>query len=146
MALARTPVLDHVTTMKIRLGDRFKVGAGGLGSRMVAEIVGLEADGPRLQATMAGAAGADWLTLAPDRSYGILDVRVTLQTPNGDLIYVEYSGRIDMAGDRGVVAAPTMQTGSEDYAWVNQTQFLAVGEKLPDGIVYELFEVNAARS
>lgn len=143
MALARTPALEHVTTMKIRLGDRFKVGQGGLGTRMVAEIVGVEADGPRLTATMAGAAGADWLTLAPDRSYGILDVRVTLQTPNDDLIYVEYSGRIDMTGERGAVAAPTMQTGSEEYEWVNRSQFVAVGEKLPDGLIYELFEVAA---
>lgn len=146
MTLARTPSLEHVTTMKIRLGDRFKVGDGGLGARMIAEVVAVEAEGPRLEATMAGAAAADWLTLAADRSYGILDVRVTLQTPTGDLIYVEYSGRIDMAGERGVVAAPTMQTGSEAYAWVNKSQFIAVGEKLPDGIIYELFEVNAAVS
>lgn len=34
-------------------------------------------------------------------------------------------------------------TGSEEYAWVNQSQFIAVGEKLPDGIVYEVFEVTA---
>ena len=51
-----------------------------------------------------------------------------------------------MAGERGVVGAPTMQTGSEEYAWVNQSQFIAVGEKLSDGIIYEIFEVNAAAS
>lgn len=139
------PELVHVATMTAPLGEQLAVGAGAKGMRIVAEVDDVTVTGERLTASLAGKSVADWLTLGHDGSYGSLDVRVTLRTDDGELIYVEYGGKIDLAAGK-VVSTPTMQTGSEKYAWVNSVQFIGDGtlDRDTNVLTYELYEVKVS--
>lgn len=113
-----------------------------MGTRIVAEVDTIEVKGPKIDASMTGKSAADWLTVGPDGSYGTLDVRATLRTDDDALIYMEYSGRIDLT-DGSVVSAPLFQTGAEEYDWLNRMQAVGVGQNSPEQLVYELYEVSA---
>lgn len=126
--------------MTVTLGERFVVKGGPMGTRTIAEVETVEVTGDRLTASMVGKSAADWLTLSEDRTYGTLDVRLTLKSDDDEIIYVEYSGRIDLASGEAI-AAPLFQTGAEQYDWMNRIQAVGVGAKTGDGLVYELYEV-----
>ncbi len=138
------PELVHVATMAAQLGgDSFPIMGGPKGSRVVAEVDGITVSGERLNATMAGKSAADWLTLAPDSSYGTLDVRFTIVTDDGVHIYCEYRGKIDLAAGRAI-SAPLFETGDERYDWLNRSQFIGDGTLDPQTniLTYELYEVR----
>jgi len=83
--------------------------------------------------------GGDWLLLRPDGA-GQLDVRITVRTDDGALIYMRCEGIL--AGDalprvlRGEAVSPAtysfrttpyFETGSDAYAWLNRTVAVGVG-------------------
>lgn len=137
------PELSHFATMTVTLGEQFVIKGGPVGTRIVAEVDTIEVVGDKLTATMVGKSAADWLTLGPDKSYGTLDVRATLKTDDDALVYVEYSGRIDLTNG-SVVSAPLFQTGAEQYDWLNRIQAVGVGQNSPEKLVYELYEVKTS--
>ena len=118
------------------------------------------AKGPKISGTFQ-APGADWLRVMPSGALR-LDVRAVLKTDDGALIYVTYNGIIQHSPEsaekmsRGevltandipyFVTAPTFQTSSPTYAWLNSVQ--AVGKmveiKLGDGgyVRYDTFIVR----
>ena len=137
------PDLIHVATMRAQLGEQLVAGAGAMGMRIIAEVDDITVTGERLNASMAGESAADWLTVGHDGSYGSLDVRAALRTDDGELIYIEYGGKIDLPAGKAV-STPTMQTGSEKYAWVNSMQFIGAGtlDRDTNVLTYELYEVR----
>jgi hypothetical protein len=93
------------------------------------------AKGPKINGTLLSPA-ADWLRVMPGGSLR-LDVRGTIKTDDGALIYITYNGVIShskesfdrlMKGevltskDHYFITAPTMQTSSEKYSWLNHVQ------------------------
>lgn len=135
------PELVHFATMTVKLGESFVIKGGPVGTRIVAEVDTIVVAGPKLNASMVGKSAADWLTVGPDGSYGTLDVRATLKTDDDELIYVEYSGRINLT-DGSVVSAPLFQTGADKYDWLNRMQAVGVGQNSPDNLIYEMYEVT----
>lgn len=135
------PELVHFATMTVTLGESNVVKGGPVGTRVIAEVDTIEVDGDRLKASMLGKSAADWLTVGPDKSYGTLDVRATLKTDDDAVIYMEYSGRINLTNGQ-VVSAPLFQTGAEQYDWLNRIQAVGVGQNSPESLVYELYEVG----
>ncbi len=83
------------------------------------------------------APGADWLRIMPSGVFR-LDVRGLIQTDDGAHIYISYNGIIknseesaerlsngELLTDKDIpyfVAAPTFQTSSKKYAWLNEVQ------------------------
>ena len=111
-------------------------------NRLIVNVVAADVTSDRLNATLAGVAAADWATIG-EGTLIALDVRLTLKTDDGEYIYVEYCGRGDLA--TGLLAtAPTFQTGSEKYKWLNEVQAVAAGNaNLATGdLVYQLYEVK----
>jgi hypothetical protein len=110
------------------------------GTVVVAELEDVRVEGERLSARAKGQANADWLRIGTDGT-AVLDVRVLLETDDGALIFVEYSGRMDFA-EQTAYATPSFQTGDERYQWLNRIQ--AVGKGKTDGttLVYDLFELR----
>ena len=118
------------------------------------------AKGPKISGTFQ-APGADWLRVMPSGALR-LDVRAVLKTDDGALIYMTYNGIIQHSPEsaermsRGevltasdipyFVTAPTFQTSSPNYAWLNSVQ--AVGKmveiKLGEGgyVRYDTFIVR----
>jgi len=123
------------------LGESFVVKGGPQGTRIIAEVDSVELTG-KVTASMVGKSAADWLTVGPDRSYGTLDVRMTLKTDDDEIIYVEYGGRIDLTKGQAM-SAPTFQTGAEQYDWLNRIQAVGVGQNVDGTLTYELYQVTA---
>ena len=96
-----------------------------------------------MKASLATNDAADWGTLSDDGKLIALDVRFTLKTDDGAYIYVEYGGRGNFE-TKTVAAAPTFQTGSEKYSWLNSVQAVSAGQiNLETGkLVYRLYEVK----
>ena len=137
--------LESVGTIKVQLCDMVEVGGGPKGTRIVVDVVSAEMNSDKIKASLATNDAADWLTVSADGSTGCLDVRLTLKTDDGQFVYVEYQGRADMG--KGLIAtAPTFQTGSEKYGWLNSVQAVAAGNvNLDTGeLMYHLYEVKVA--
>lgn len=134
--------LESVGTIHVKLGDVVEVGNGPKGKRLVVDVLSLELKSDKVNATLATNDAADWLTLSSDGATGCLDVRLTLKTDDGEFIYVEYQGRGNMA-EGLIAAAPTFQTGSEKYGWLNSVQAVSAGNvNLGTGdLVYHLYQV-----
>lgn len=117
------------------------------------------AKGPRINATIIPPA-ADWLRVTPAGN-SRLDVRLTLKTDDGALIYVTYNGVIGhtkeswdrflkgevlTSKDHYFITAPTMQTSSEKYAWLNNVQCVGKVVEVKSGegsyVKYDIFVVR----
>lgn len=114
------------------------------GTRVIVEIASVDFRGERLRAKLKGAAAADWAVVSP-AGVGLMDVRLTLETDDGALIYMTYNGRVDVShGLEGATAytAPRFETGDERYAWLNRIQAVAKGV-ISEGVLrYELYELS----
>jgi cytochrome P450 len=143
---------DHMTSLELiplatatlEVGAPVFISNGPKGTRVVADITSTVWEGERLRATQIGAASADWALIALDGTAAI-DVRTTLETDDGAIVFVSYQGRSDysLAGAGPVYAAPVFETGDERYAWLNKVQAIARGTT--DGLtklVYDVYEVR----
>lgn len=131
--------MDYVGSYSATLRNPPEViGALPEGIRINFEVTGGEVGGGSIRGIVRPA-GGDWFTLRSD-GVGILDVRATIETHDGALIYLHYSGVGDfgpgghadfLAGKLpktlGLRTAPQMHTAHPDYAWVNRLQFVGVG-------------------
>lgn len=91
--------------------------------------------GPKINGTLIAPA-ADWLRVMPGGSFR-LDVRGSFKMDDGALVYITYngvmsfseesfgrfmSGEVLTSNDLYFIIAPTMQTSSDTYAWLNHVQ------------------------
>ncbi len=135
--------LVPLATMSFQLGDSIAVGKGPKGNRLVTDVVSGKIEGERINAELATNDAADWVTLSEDGKLAVLDVRGTFKTDDGSFVYAEYGGRMDIEAGL-LVTAPTFQTGSEKYSWLNSIQGVAAGAiDLETGVlVYTLYEAK----
>jgi hypothetical protein len=132
--------LEHICSAKITLKNPAEmIGPTPEGLRVNVYITGGEIIGPRLKGRVLPV-GGDWLTIRSD-GVGILDIRATIETPDGALIYLSYSGVAD-TGEAGYTrfiegnpptrvplrGAPRFLTSHPDYLWLNRIQCATVGE------------------
>ena len=114
-------------TITAQLGDQHRWVPGRASDTALCECaVSVEVDSDRIKASLATNDAADWLTISDNGTLGCLDVRFTLKTDDGAYIYVEYSGRAEMATGQ-IATAPTFQTSHEKYLWLNRVQAVAAG-------------------
>lgn len=131
-------------TMTAELRHPFKLPKTPVGTRLIYEVESGEITGERLRGKMKGTSTADWLVVGPDGT-GTLDVRSVLETDDGALIFLHYTGRTDVSAGPGVAplyAAPLFETGDERYRWLNRVQAVAKGRLAGNTLTYELFEVR----
>jgi hypothetical protein len=137
-----TPAFEIVplATVRVTRGDVHRLGTTAFHRRVIGGIAAGRWTGDRLNADIV-APGGDWAIPSSDGSIMLLDVRQTLRTDDGALIYVTYQGRCDR--ERGTyTVAPTFETDDERYAWLNAVQAIGQGRTDGDDIVYEMFEVR----
>ena len=111
--------------------------------------------GPKLNAKVRRL-GGDWMTIRRD-GIGVMDVRATLETHDGALLYVNYLGHYEMGKNgyqdfldrRWPVQAPTrttprFHTAHPSYLWLNRLQCLGIGEVRMKELVYncDLYAVH----
>jgi Protein of unknown function (DUF3237) len=154
--LERRPSMNsrHLLTLKLTTSRVQTIGAVALGTRSVFPITGGEFEGPRLRGKVLPG-GGDWTLLRPD---GVLelDLRITLQTDDGALIYMTFTGLRHGPADviaaigRGEAVDPAkyyfrtasrFETASEKYSFINRILAIGVGENLPSGPTHRIEEI-----
>jgi hypothetical protein len=132
--------LVPLCTATLQLKDPILLGPTPSGLRVVGELAGGRFEGDRLQASIVGSAGADWLLVGSD-NVGKVDVRVTLRTDDHALIGVTYLGRLHV-DTLTVFTSPLFETADERYAWLNRIQAVAKGNVNGTAVVYDIHEVR----
>ena len=84
------PRLKLLYTITAELGAPIAVGENPHGNRQIVPVTGGSFEGPHLKGTVLSG-GGDWVVVRPD-GVAELDVRQTLQTDDGALVYVTYRG------------------------------------------------------
>lgn len=149
------PTLVPLMTITADLEEGQDVGKGPFGNRQIYIVKGGTFEGSRLKGDVLGG-GGDWLLQGPD-GVGRLDVRATLQTHDGALVYVQYFGVLAMTpeaataiaagkgtefGDLHFFTQPRFETGDERYAWLNRVVGVGQGRVIPRGVQYRVFSVE----
>jgi hypothetical protein len=139
MAADSLPV-EHLFTLEITaaMGEAYQVYNGPAGRRLIAGITGGTFSGPRLKGTVAGATGADWVTVRANKVLRI-DVRLVLLTDDDATIYMHYGGLLK---DGKARTAPYFEVGDERYAWLNDVQAVGIGTVGPDGPTYDIYALS----
>ena len=151
-----TPTLrgELLYRMSIEVTAPHDLGATPQGRRLVFGFKGGRFEGPQLAGEVL-TTGGDWLI---DRADGamVLDVRRTLRTDDGHLIYASYRGllvatpaaRQRMERGEPVGAdelyfrtTPVFETGSEKYGWLNRIIAVGIGEATATGVLLTVFRV-----
>ena len=155
MTSYREPRLEHLYDMHIDLETPQVIGAAPAGHRQIFIVKGGTVTGPRLKGTVLPG-GGDWALMRTDGAVQ-LDVRATLETDDGALIYTTYSGLIILSpdvlgritGGEDVPLAqyyfytnPMFQTAAESYAWLNQTIAIGRGKVIAGAVEYRVWAVS----
>jgi len=141
-------------TMTGTVGSPVEIGVMPQGQRRIVPIQGGEFEGPRLRGRVLEN-GADWMNIRPNQIIAI-DCRAALETDDGALIYMHYGGfrygppEIMAALARGESVdpaeyyfriSPTFETGSTQYSWLNQIVAVGIGRRVPEGPIYDVYEI-----
>jgi hypothetical protein len=130
------------------------LGATPEGERKIVMVRGGSVTGERVRGEILPG-GGDWARTRPD---GVLelDVRLTLRTDDGALVFVRYGGlRHGAPEDLAALARgeavdparlyfrilPRFETGDARYLWLNRLLAVGIGERLPAGPRYHVFEL-----
>jgi Protein of unknown function (DUF3237) len=144
----------HLFSVSLKVTEIQNLGKTPLGNRRVAVVEGGSFEGPRLKGTVLKG-GSDWILARPDGALQ-LDVRLTLKTHDGETIGMTYRGF--RHGPAAVIErlnkgekvdpseyyfriAPFFETASAKYVWPNRIVTVATGHRLPNGPIYDVFEV-----
>ena len=118
------------------------MGATPHGSRSIYLVTGGEFKGPKLKGDMLPG-GGDWLLMRPDGA-GELDVRATMRTDDGHLIYMSYRGVFHGGADGEDLyfrSTPYFETASEKYGWLNQIVAVGLGTFTGSRVSYKVYEI-----
>lgn len=115
-----------------------EVGPTPHGRVSIFPIVGGSFEGDRLRGKVL-AGGADWATATPDGALE-LDLRATLETNDGALIYLTFTGVRDDARQY-LRTLPRFETAAPQYDFLNRLLAVGIGDIRPDGPVHVIEEV-----
>ena len=128
-------------TLRLATAPTQDVGAGPHGTRVTYPITGGTFEGDRLRGKVLPG-GADWTVKRPD---GVLelDLRITLVTDDGALVYMTFEGiRDDGApGAPYFRTLPRFETADPKYSFLNRMLAVGVGEIHSDGPVHRIEEI-----
>lgn len=112
------------------------------GGRLIGEASACEWESDRVRASQRGTSASDWVQVMPGGGVAV-DARILLETDDGALICLRYTGRAAGLPAEGhpVITAPTFETNSPRYAWLNTVQAIAKGRRDGQTLVYEMYEV-----
>jgi muconolactone delta-isomerase len=150
------PRLTLVYRLEATLAQPLDFGDTARGRRRIVPQTGGTFAGPEISGKLLPGASADWQIVLPDGT-ALGDVRYTLQTDRGDLLYVQSRGvrhgspevlarlgrgeEVD-ASEYTFRTATQIETASPDLDWLNKGVFISVGGRQATGVVYETYLVQ----
>jgi hypothetical protein len=155
-ALLPDPSLTPVYRLEATLGEPLDLGDLAQGRRRIVPLTDGTFAGPELSGTLLPGSSADWQTVLPDGT-ALGDIRYTLQTDDGDLLYVQ--SRSVRHGSADVLARLTrgdevdaseytfrtstqIETAAREFDWLNKGIFISVGGRQPGAVIYETYLVG----
>ena len=145
----------HLFTIRLAVGAMDDMGVTPYGHRRIATVAGGTFEGDELKGTVQPTPAGDWITVRSDGVWE-LDVRLTLKTDDGHLIFMSYRGLrhgpqwvLDRLAKGEKVdpseyyfrTAPRFETGSEKYSFLNRIISVGVGRREATGPIYEVFQI-----
>jgi hypothetical protein len=139
-AVERTDRMNSRPLMLLRLATSptQDVGVTPHGKLLIFPITGGSFEGDRLRGKVL-AGGADWVSSDANGALE-LDMRVTLETDDGALIYLTFTGIRDDA-NHYFRTLPRFETAAPKYAFLNRLLAVGIGEIRPDGPVHIIEEI-----
>ena len=149
------PRLTPVYRLEAALGSPLDVGEVSQGHRRIVPLTGGAFTGPELNGKLLPGASADWQIVLPDGT-ALGDIRYTLQTDAGALLYVqsrgvrhgsaEVLGRLARgddvdASDYVFRTSTQIETASRDLDWLNKGVYISVAGRRRGGVIYETYLV-----
>jgi Protein of unknown function (DUF3237) len=150
------PRLTRVYRLQASLGEPLDLGDSARGRRRIVPLTGGTFTGPEIAGRLLPGASADWQIVLPDGT-ALADVRYTLQTDGGDVLYVQSQGvrhgsaavlarlgrgeDVD-AGEYTFRTATRIETAARELDWLNKGIFISVGGRAPGAVVYETYLVG----
>jgi hypothetical protein len=156
MSLLPTPKLRHIYRLDAEVAVPVDLGDTPQGRRRIVALTGGRAAGPDFHAELLPTGGADWLIVRLSGS-SVADIRYTLKTDRGALLYVQSHGvrhgppdvLARLAAGEDVDPSKytfrttlTIETSDPELAWLNDGVFIAVGARQPRGVSYDVYLVE----
>jgi hypothetical protein len=153
MTVLPDPRLTKIYRLEATLGEPLDLGMIAPGRRRIVPLTGGIFTGPELNGKLLAGTSADWQIVTTDGT-ALGDIRYTLQTDRGDLLYVQ--SRSVRHGDPEVLArlgrgedvdaaeytfrtSTQIETGAPDLDWLNKGVFIGVAGRRPGGVIYETY-------
>jgi len=125
-------------TLRLATAATEEIGSTRSGALSIFPIVGGTFEGDRLRGKVL-AGGGDWVTAKGDATFE-LDLRVTLETDDGALIHMTFTGVRDDA-NHYFRTLPRFETAALEYAFLNRLLAVGIGEIRPEGPVHAIEEI-----
>ena len=155
-AVLPDPSLTRVYRLEATVGEALEFGDIAEGRRRIVPLTGGTFTGPELNGKLLPGSSADWQTVLPDGT-ALADIRYTLQTNDGNLLYAQARGVRHGSADalarlaRGEDVDPSqytfrtstqIETAAPALDWLNKGVFISVGGRRPGAVVYETYLVE----
>ena len=150
------PRLTQVYRLEATLGQPFDLGGTAQGHRRIVPLTGGTFTGPELNGKLLPGASADWQIVLPDGT-ALGDIRYTLETDGGDLLYVQSRGvrhgsaevlsRLGRGEDVDASeytfrTSTQIETAAPHLDWLNKGVFISVAGRQATGVIYETYVVG----
>ncbi len=145
-----------VYRLEATLGEPLDLGDVGRGHRRIVPLTGGTFSGPEMSGKLLPGASADWQIVLPDGT-ALGDIRYTLETDAGDLLYVQSRGvrhgsaevlarlgrgeDVD-AGEYTFRTSTRIEAAAPQLDWLNKGVFISVGGRQAGGVIYETYLVE----
>jgi hypothetical protein len=150
------PRLTLVYRLEATLGEPLDLGDLGRGHRRIVPLTGGTFSGPGMSGKLLPGASADWQIVLPDGT-ALGDIRYTLETDAGDLLYVQARGvrhgsaevlaRLGRGEDVDASeytfrTSARIETAALELGWLNKGILIGVGGRQAAGVIYETYLVE----
>ena len=115
-----------------------EIGSTPRGKLYIFPVIGGSFEGERLRGKVL-TGGGDWVTEKADGTFE-LDLRVTLETEDGALIHMTFTGVRD-DGNHYLRTLPRFETAAPKYAFLNRLLAVGIGEIRAEGPVHAIEEI-----
>jgi hypothetical protein len=147
---------EFLFRMALSAGAPQMAGTARNGELRVVPVTGGTLQGPRFNGEVLPGTAADWLRVDPDGT-AHMDVRLTVKSATGGIVYMHYSGIRTGAPEvlarlnGGQPVDPSdyyfrisarFETGAPELAWMNKVIAIGVGQRPPSGPTYDVYAIT----
>jgi Protein of unknown function (DUF3237) len=139
---AQKPECELLYKIDLLLEKGIELGKTPVGTRVIFPVKGGAFEGTKLKGKVRPI-GGDWV-LRVDSATTKLDVRLLLETDDGQLISNTYTGIVHKNQDGTTYwkIVPQFETSSQKYAWLNHLVAVGVGKFREGGVSYEVYAIK----